>query len=180
MKLINTREDFLKSYPKKLKMAEIGVFKGDFSKKIFEICEPSELFLIDIFDGIMGSGDKNGQNMEYINLGEHYRLLKEHFSNNSEVKLMKGLSSDSMKSIPDNYLDFIYIDADHEYDSEKKDLEISFEKVLSNGYISGHDYEINRFPGVVKAVSEFCLKYNQEIEALTQDGLPSYFIKIKK
>lgn len=180
MKPIKTREDFLMTLPKNLKIAEIGVFKGDFAKKIFEICKPSELYLLDIFTGIMGSGDKNGNNMEYINLDEHYDLIINYFSQNPEVKVLKGLSTQTITLIPDNHLDFIYIDASHDYESVKQDIEMALIKIKNGGYISGHDYEINRFPGVVRAVTEFCEKYNQEIDFMSQDGLPSFFIKIIK
>jgi hypothetical protein len=70
----------------------------------------------------------------------------------------------------------MYIDADHTYDSVKNDLEICKKKTKINGIISGHDYDNNKFPGVVRAVNEFCSKYNLNIFALTQDGCPTFGI----
>ena len=180
MTILEQREDILRLIPKNSKIIEIGVFKGDFSKQIFQICEPSELNLIDIFAGRMGSGDKNGENFEFIQLEHYYEHLLNFFEKNTNVKLLKGLSDDVFKKLPDDHYDLIYIDASHEYDCVKKDLENSFNKIKNGGYITGHDYEIQRFPGVIKAVEEFCEKNNQSIEFLTKEKLPSFAIKIKK
>jgi hypothetical protein len=179
-KTFKNRTEMIKSLPKNMKVAELGVFKGDFSKELFEIMLPSNLYLIDIFNGIMGSGDKDGNNMQYINLNEHYTNLNNYFTSFSNVKLLKGTTLEQMSKFEDDYLDMVYIDASHEYLDVKNDLEISYHKVKSNGYILGHDYEPNRFPGVVNAVNEFCDKYNLSINSLSDDGLPSFLIKLKK
>ena len=50
-----TREDLLNYLGIDLKIAEIGVFKGEFSKFIFDNLKPKELFLVDIFEGYVGS-----------------------------------------------------------------------------------------------------------------------------
>ena len=52
--------------------------------------------------------------------------------------------------------------------------------VWKGGNILGHDYEPERFPGVVNAVNEFCDKYELSIDSLSNDGLPSFLIKLKK
>lgn len=179
-KIFTDRLSMIKSLPKHMKVAELGVFKGDFSKQIFEFMQPSELILIDIFEGITGSGDKDGKNMQYINLNEHYSSLTEYFSNNSNVRLMKGTIVSEMSKIENDYLDMVYIDASHEYIDVMNDLEISYQKVKSGGYILGHDYDSKSFPGVVQSVTEFCNKYDLSVDSLSDDGLPSFLIKLKK
>ena len=49
MKYFNTRNELLTILNKNIKVCEIGVFKGEFSKIILDILNPSELHLIDIF-----------------------------------------------------------------------------------------------------------------------------------
>ncbi len=85
-----------------------------------------------------------------------------------------------------NY-DIIYIDGDHSYNGVKRDLEAAFNKINNNGYIMGHDYEMNMAKarqaydfGVKKAVTEFCEKYNQTVCAKGEDGCVSFCIKISK
>ena len=81
-KTIKTRNDFLKIIPKNGNCCEIGVFRGDYSKLIYDTCKPKNLFLVDIFFGKGCSGDKDGLNMIYTDdLNEYYLSLVEYFKN---------------------------------------------------------------------------------------------------
>lgn len=51
-------------------------------------------------------------------------------------------------------VDFIYIDAGHDYESVIKDLEAWWPLVSEIGVLAGHDYDESH-PGVVQAVDEF-------------------------
>ena len=53
--------------------------------------------------------------------------------------------------IDDKSIDFVYIDADHEYESVRKDIAAWHPKIRRGGIISGHDYSSS---GVYKAVNE--------------------------
>jgi len=176
--ILNTRSDIFNLVPQQLIIGEIGVFKGDFSKIIFDIAKPKELHLIDIFDGITMSGNKDGKDIIYTNLSDEYIALSEYFHINQNVILHKGKSSDVLKTFPNNYFDFLYIDGDHSYEGVYSDLELSLIKVKSQGNIAGHDYNQYSFPGVYNAVNNFCNKYNLRINYLTKDLLPSYVISI--
>lgn len=55
----------------------------------------------------------------------------------------------------DESLDFIFIDADHSYESVKEDIVAWYPKLKPGGVLSGHDYRSNHFPGVSLAVDEF-------------------------
>jgi len=52
----------------------------------------------------------------------------------------------------DESLDFVFIDAAHDYQSVKEDIEAWYPKVKEGGVISGHDYP--EWEGVKKAVDE--------------------------
>jgi len=174
---MNTREEMLDKIPKGGICAEIGVFQGEFSKKIIEIVQPSKMYLVDIFTGIMHSGDKNGNNVQIINLDETYEALKKEYADSKTVEVCKAHSQQFLHAIPDNYLDFVYIDADHTYGGVKQDLEVAMKKVKAGGYIAGHDYS-NKFDGVVKAVDEFCTNNNILKFLTVSDGLNSYLFKV--
>ena len=92
MIIYETRDELLKEFNKNIKICEIGVFMGEFSKKIFKELTPNELHLIDIFEGEMCSGDKDGNNIIWTNLEQQYNLLKNHFNNNNNVYIHKGKS----------------------------------------------------------------------------------------
>lgn len=53
-------------------------------------------------------------------------------------------------------MDFVFIDAAHDYESVKKDINAWLPKVKENGIIAGHDYEW--CDDVKKAVKEFFIE----------------------
>jgi hypothetical protein len=187
MIILKTRNDMMGELPKDLVIAELGVFKGDFSKIIYDKCKPKELVLIDLWEGIIMSGDVDGNDVTKIASSDLHKTVINFFADIDNVKVHQGYTTEILSGYPDNYFDVIYIDADHSYLGCKSDLEISYKKVKNGGYIMGHDYEQNfektknvyKF-GVNRAVNEFCLKYNQEIAMKGNDGCVSYGIKLIK
>ena len=188
MKIFKTRNEMIADLPKDLVIAELGVFKGDFSRIIYDTCQPKELILIDLWDGeTIMSGDVDGNNVERIDGDNLHKTVINWFEGNDNVIIHKGYTTKILSKYPDNYFDAIYIDADHSYMGCKADLRISYNKVKNGGYIMGHDYEQNFEKtknvytfGVNKAVNEFCTKYNQNITMKGNDGCVSYGIKITK
>jgi len=182
--IFETRNDMIINLiSKNARIAEIGVFKGAFSKFLYEILDPTEFVLIDIFEGEMSSGDQDGNNLETTDLSIEYNQLSEWAKSKDAVHLKKGDSSTILSTYPDHYFDMIYIDGDHSYEGVKKDLEQAIKKVKKNGYIMGHDYEMNMNKaehyyifGVRQAVDEFCKTYSQTISAKGGDGCVSYAI----
>jgi hypothetical protein len=179
MKILETRNELIESFKKELIIAEVGVFKGEFSKIILEVMKPKELHLIDIFEGDMCSGDKDGNNIIWTELNEEYIRLKKEYEKTKEVYIHKGKSHTILEEFGDGYFDLIYIDGDHSYNGVKIDLEMSYKKIKPGGLICGHDYISPRFDGVVNAVNEFCEENNLSINYLTKDGCPTYCITKK-
>lgn len=178
MQIIDNRNELLNYFPKKMRIAELGVFAGEFSEIILRSLEPSELFLVDIFPESIVSGDKNGNNIIHMNLADHYNVLLAKYKNIPKVRIIKSNTFEFLNSLDDYYLDLVYIDADHSYNAVKSDLELSLKKVKKNGMILGHDYTNSKFPEVVKAVDEFCLEHSLKIDFLTKDGCPTFGIKL--
>lgn len=178
MTYFQTRNEFILSLQKGLKICEVGVFTGRFSEFIYNNIHPSELHLIDIFEGMNHSGVDDGEWTEFANLSEVYHELMEKYENTS-ITLHKGFSKNILKKFEDNYFDLIYIDADHTYETVRKDLDISLKKTKVGGIISGHDYIKENFSGVYRAVNEFCIENKLKIDFMTLEKHPSYGI-IKK
>ena len=167
--------------------AEIGVFKGNLSTQLYNLLTPTELYLIDLFTGIITSGDQDGNDVEDYDLTISYNNLMNKYDTSTNVTILKGYSDEMLSTFDDNYFDMIYLDGDHSYEGVKKDLEVSYKKIKNNGFIMGHDYEMNHKKtkslyefGVRKAVDEFCIKYNQKIHAKGMDGCVSYAILCNK
>lgn len=174
MEIIENRNKLLNLIEKDLIIAEIGVFEGEFSKIIFNECKPKKLYLVDLFNGYFGSGDKDGNNYHYVQLEDEMKKIQNYFINNTNVIIEKNDSVKFLNSLEDNYLDMVYIDADHSYNSVLNDLKIAFKKVKSGGYICGHDYVKNT--EAEKAVNDFCDIFNLKIKYITNDGCPSFLI----
>lgn len=84
-------------------------------------------------------------------------LLYQQFINNMKplegyYKPIKMKSVDAAKLYEDNSIDFVFIDACHDYECVLEDIKAWYPKVKSGGILAGHDYPA--FPGVVKAVHE--------------------------
>jgi predicted O-methyltransferase YrrM len=185
MKIYDTRIEMIRDLvPRGSKIAELGVFQGAFLKQLTETLNPSHIIGVDFFTGMMGSGDQDGNNYTTVSLDEVYTELCRYAAEVPTVAVIKGNSSDVLLTYPDDYFDMIYIDADHGYVGCKRDLVVSRLKVKPNGWIMGHDYEINMSKaktawefGVKKAVDEFCGEFNQTIYAKGYDGCVSYAIQ---
>lgn len=75
--------------------------------------------------------------------------------------------------IPHHSLDFVYLDARHDYESVVEDLEAWFDKVRPGGILAGHDYLDGVHPagvfGVKTAVDEFFAKRGIPVYATCHD-----------
>jgi len=150
--------------------AEIGVHQGFFAKKIHEILSPSILYLIDPFKR---GKDKNSPLETYTGLLDGWptaysneddlRYVKNVFCDNPEVIIKQAFSYDAVSRFPDDYFDFIYIDATHVYESVKADLNMFLPKLKQDGLMCGHDYMVDFGHsgfGVIEAVDEFVSMHN--------------------
>ncbi len=180
LKKYKTRNDLLNTLPKNAVFGELGVFIGEFSDKIIEICKPKELHLIDIWQGGTWSGDKDGRNIKKVEDMEIvYENLTKKYADNSVITLHREDTVSSLKKFQDDYFDIVYIDSSHTYKHTKKELELAKTKVKKGGYILGHDY-CPQFYGVVRAVNEFCAVNNYKIDSLTDDICSSFCVINKK
>ena len=187
MKIYNTRKDMLFEVQPSGRIAELGVYKGDFAQEILDQCQPRELVLIDLWQNQpIQSGDADGNNLQFQNGTYLFDVVCERFGSNSLVRIKKGLTS-MILHYEDDYFDMVYIDADHSFDAVREDLENAFRKTKNGGLIMGHDYEYNlektrhvHYFGVKAAVTDFCLCKNLQIDMKAMDGCVSFGIRVKK
>lgn len=150
---------------------EIGFFRGEYSKEINDILKPQRHYVIDTFSDInMVSGDKDGNNVSRQDMTLMYE-----YSRSLGYITIKG---DSELLGLTELFDFIYIDADHSYDWVMKDLRNSIRRMKTGSILAGHDYSQDKFPGCYRAVNDFCTQYDLSISLITDDGCPSYFIRV--
>ena len=97
---------------------EVGTHRGDFAEQILEICNPSELWLVDL----------------------DFAFLKPTVRNDARVKTRPGYSDKALASFPDVHFDWIYIDADHSYEAVMRDARVAAAKVKPGGYLVFNDF----------------------------------------
>lgn len=78
---------------------------------------------------------------------------------------IRMLSTQASKQFEDESLDFVFIDASHDYDSVKEDINSWWPKIKIGGILAGHDY---KFKGVNKAVHEFIDSHGLQLDDIGQ------------
>lgn len=73
---------------------------------------------------------------------------------------IRMLSTEAANLYADNSLDFVCIDASHDYENVKADISAWMPKVKSGGLLVGDDFP---YPGVAQAVRELCPDFNSNI-----------------
>lgn len=139
-----------------LRGAEIGVAEGFHVFKYLKTNKNIELvFLVDPYEAYVM--DKQVKNYAFAEEDAKKRLS----IYESRIVWFKGTSKDASRFVPHQLvsplLDFVYIDANHEYISVKEDIELWYPLVKKGGILGGHDFSAS-FPGVAKAVLEFVEK----------------------
>lgn len=163
--ILPTRRELLAHVPKGGVLAEVGVADGDFSRQILDICQPRKLYLIDLWDP---RSERFGAGLATVQA----RFATEIAA--GVVELRRGLSWEILGTLPDDHLDWAYLDAAHDFQSVQQDLAACQPKMKAGGTISGHDYTLwsrdglNRW-GVVEAVNRFCLENGWEFIYLTNE-----------
>lgn len=140
--------------------AEIGVYRGEMSRRLLENIPDLTLYMIDLWSPTTyaGKGDDSASEEMRKEYQDNAELNRETAVDNiTEFKdRVKMYGMDSIEAawlFPDDMFDFVYLDADHSYEGVKADIIAWLPKVKKNGgWICGHDYGI--FDGVKKAVDE--------------------------
>lgn len=158
-------------------LVEVGVWKGSSISYLATKNKDSKIYAVDLFEETYRyKKGKLKQEASKVNLTYNENLIKT--GTRDIITDIKSYSWDGASHFKDSTIDFVFIDADHSYDSVKKDLEAWYSKVKSGGLFSGHDYEPyekHNHPGVKKAVDEFAS--NLGIVVNQQPGTVWYFYK---
>jgi predicted O-methyltransferase YrrM len=116
--------------------AEIGVFSGAYSEILCQTITGLELYCIDAWTKYEGYHDVRGEQERYDRIYEQAKTRLSSFN----CHLIKKWSMDAVNDIPDESLDFIYIDGNHDFEHCTEDITSWSRKVRSGGIISGHDF----------------------------------------
>lgn len=144
---------FAKNYFKDtpIKILELGVMQGDNAQEFLDYLNPAKAWLIDPWIPCSTYGSSEYPEWDSRLWEKTYKDVVERFKNYPNVEIIRSFGQDIIGQIPDD-LDQVYIDAAHDYENVKRDIDIWFHKVRQGGIFSGDDFSS---PGVTKAVTEF-------------------------
>jgi glycosyltransferase involved in cell wall biosynthesis/Tfp pilus assembly protein PilF len=163
--------------------AEVGVQAGEFSKIIRSSWKGKYLHLIDRWRS--DDNYKDIANIPDEKQKQLYYYVMDTFADDPGVFIYKMDSVFAARQFPDNYFDWVYIDADHSYNGCKNDLNAWYSKVKPGGIFAGHDFldgivSAGEF-GVKSAVLEFVSDKDTQLFITEKDLWKSwYFIKPSK
>lgn len=179
--------------------AEIGVQRGNLSFRIMMDWPSCQQFmLVDPWKTF--EPNDNYKDMANVPQWQQDMILESvlniflHF--HDKTKIYRTTSLQIAPNVLNKTLDFVYLDARHDYCAVKQDLEAWWPKIREGGIFSGHDFIDTRDPrgnledwewcedgrrepgGVKRAVEEFAQLYNLSIATTTLDApFVSWFIQ---
>lgn len=143
---MKSKNKILQIIPKNSVGAEIGVHLGNFSENIIKNVRPKLIYLIDPWlvsnNPVHANSWYSGDTITQKVMDERYQSVRRKFSSYKDnVKIIRKFSRDAAEEIPDNSLDFVYIDGDHSFDGVMTDFDFFYPKVKVGGFICGDDYD---------------------------------------
>jgi hypothetical protein len=125
------------------RMAEVGVYRGDFATGVLRRCESlTTYYMVDPWRHLTG----------WNKPANHDDLLLEQFYQEAKAKtdfaagkrvILRGKTIEVIDQIPDGELDLAYIDADHTLKGIAIDLIRVYPKVRAGGFLGGDDFTIS-------------------------------------
>lgn len=133
--------------------AEVGVYEAATSDYLLHCFSNLQMFCVDPYvDYSVHENDKTSSKMLECETKARNILSKY----GERARLIKDYSVPAAKTIENESLDFVFIDAIHSFEAVTEDLNAWYPKVRRGGLISGHDFS---WDGVQDAVEAFAAKF---------------------
>ena len=142
--------------------AEIGVDRASFSRYMFQHIPNLHLLCIDPWP------------LKLRGKSRHISTTRRLAECNATI--IRKTSMDALEDVPDESLDFVYIDGNHEFDYVMTDIIFWTKKVKWGGVVAGHDYHAFRRGGVIPAVNVYTYQHGITKWFLTDEKkAPTWF-----
>lgn len=139
-------------YPEFRTFVEVGVWKGHsvchLGRRLRDRGGAFELHAVDLWHDDYSY--KRRSDFRVIDAFRHNVMVA---GLSGIVREIREDSAKAAERFADGSVDFVFIDADHEYEGVARDLDAWIPKLSARGVISGHDWS-DHWPGVKRAVRE--------------------------
>lgn len=152
----NLYQQMVKTAPETSWFVEVGSWKGRSAAFMcVEIANSGKAIRFDCVDTWQGSSEHQAgggcEDVDCITGQLMQRFLENMEPAQGQFTPLQMNSLQAAKLYKDASLDFVFIDAAHEYESVRADILAWLPKIKSGGYLAGHDYFM---ADVIKAVKE--------------------------
>lgn len=154
-KLYKDKQEFAKHIPKGSSVLEIGTLAGDYAEVLIKEVSPKSIDLVDVFKA------NDWPDCNRFNKTNHLSFVKNRFKNVKNITYHIGHSDDILPALNKKF-DYIYIDANHDYEHCKADLINSLSLLNEGGIIGFNDYIVDQDHGVDYGVIEVVCEFLDE------------------
>jgi predicted O-methyltransferase YrrM len=133
---------------------EIGSWKGQSAILMASLIANNnkniKFFCVDTWQG----SDEHQNDSDVLNDSLFKTFLKNIEPVKDYISPVRKTSVDAAREFPNEFFDFIFIDAAHDYENVKNDINAWYPKLKKGGTFAGHDFHPT-WSGVIQAVSEW-------------------------
>ena len=126
------------------KGVEVGVFKGKYSEVLCKTNPQAHIWGVDPWELSAHPKEVFGDSTSQEYFEKCYQETLQRMAPYKNYTIVKKYSMDAVKDFEDQSLDFVYIDAGHDFMNFANDLHYWLKKLKIGGIMSGHDYA--RYP----------------------------------
>lgn len=142
----------IKRLPEGAVIVELGSYQGRSSVAIAAVLPPGgKLYCVDHF---LGSAEHQQSGLDLSNLYQAFRSNIEQFGVQKRVTVLAKAASEAAGEFADGGVDLLFVDAAHDFESVKADLDAWYRKLKPGGWLVCDDYDPVHWPGVVQAVAK--------------------------
>jgi predicted O-methyltransferase YrrM len=121
-------------------VVEVGVYRGDFAAHILNACPSIDrYYMVDPWRHL-DAWNKPANREDEAFEGYYAEALEKTSAHEKRRVVLRGRTTDVVDEVPDESLDFVYVDGDHTLRGVTIDLVGWHEKVRRGGWIGGDDF----------------------------------------
>lgn len=174
------------------KGVEIGVDRGEYSEVLVKANPNLKLYGVDPYLMSAYESEINpkeaGIHINQEGFEGNYEIARARLDKYPNYTFVRKTSMEALKDFEDNSLDFVYIDANHDFINFISDLHFWMKKVKPGGIIAGHDYAnfsfrkhnhvkraLDAYARCYRMIPFFVVGSDEKKEGQTRDKFRSWF-----